>query len=44
MTKTISVNTEKERVSIPFNNNANGIYYISISNNKERFSSKFYKN
>ena len=43
MTKTISVNTEKERVSIPFNNNANGIYYISISNNKDRFSSKFYK-
>ena len=44
MTKTIHVNTEKENVSIPFNNNANGIYYISIRNNKGLYNAKFYKN
>jgi hypothetical protein len=44
ITTSISVNTEKENISIPFNNNANGIYYISINNGTERYNSKFYKN
>lgn len=44
MTKTITINSEKENVSIPFNNTANGIYYISISNEKELYNTKFYKN
>jgi hypothetical protein len=44
MTKTITIDSEKENVSIPFNNNSNGIYYISISNDKEVYNSKFYKN
>lgn len=41
---TINVNSKDERISIPFNPDANGIYYMSISNDIERFNSKFFKN
>ena len=44
MNKVISVNSEKETLTIPFNSDANGIYYISISNNKGKYNSKFFKN
>ena len=42
--KKISVTSNEKKATIPFNEAANGIYYISISNEKERFNSKFYKN
>jgi len=44
VSKTIAVNSDEEKISIPFNSSANGIYYISISNDKGLYNSKFYKN
>ncbi|MGB0888567.1 MAG: reprolysin-like metallopeptidase, partial [Vicingaceae bacterium] len=44
VSKEIRVESRNEKFSIPFNNTSNGIYYISISNEKAKYNAKFFKN